>query len=109
MSWAAVIVGVVGIGVSAVQAGSHNKKMQALSGQGLAISNLSYQEQKILNEKILKASTQTDRLNIMANAVSNLKAAQLAQIEKNRNTQTIMIVVGGLLVLTTVFLVKKSS
>jgi hypothetical protein len=45
----------------------------------------------------------------MADAVGALKSAQLVQIEKNRNTATIMIIVGGLVVLTTVFLIKKSS
>lgn len=109
MSWAAVIVGVVGIGVTAVQTSSQNKKMRTIAGQGLAVSNLSFQEQQALNEKILKSQTQSDRLKIMADAVSNLKAAQLTQIEKNRNAQTIMIIVGGMILLGTAFLIRKSE
>jgi uncharacterized protein HemX len=109
MSWAAVIVGVVGIGVTAVQTSSQNQKMRTLGNQSLALSNLSFREQQSINEQMLRAGTQTERLKIMADAVGALKSAQLVQIEKNRNTATIMIIVGGLVVLTTVFLIKKSS
>ena len=109
MSYATIIVGVVGIAVTAVQTSSQNKKVNALAGQGLALSNLSYQEQKAFNEKMLKASTETDRLKVMADAVSNLKAAQLTQIEKNRNNQTVMVIAGGLVLLTAVYLIKKAA
>lgn len=109
MSWAAVIVGVVGITVTAVQTGSQNKKMRALGAQGLALSNLSYLEQQKLNEEMLRAGTQTERLRIMADAVSNLKAAQVVQIEKNRNTTTMMVIGGGIVLLTAVYLIKKAA
>ena len=107
MSWAAVVVGVVSIGVSAYQYADTSKKQGALSNQGLAISNLSYADQRILNEKILKANTQTERLAIMANAVAGINSSQATQAAKNTQNTAILLVAASVTLVVAAFLIKK--
>jgi len=73
-----------------------------------AIGNLSYADQQALNQQMLRATTASERLAILANAVSNVRAAQATQATKNKNTTTILILTGGLVLIIAAFLIKKS-
>jgi len=102
-----IIVAIAGIVIGAVQYADSSKKANKLSNQGLAISSLSYADQRILNEKILKANTQTQRQAILANAVSNIYGQQALQKEKNRQTMAILILTGSTGLIMAAYLYKK--
>ena len=108
MSFVAVAVGVAGIAVSVYQYADASKKQTTLSNQGLAISSLSYADQRALNEKILRANTQNERLAIMANAVAGINSSQAIQDSKNTQTTSILVIVAALSLITAAYLSKKT-
>lgn len=73
-----------------------------------AINNLSYEDQKKLNLKLLQASTQNERLKIMGDSVAAIKAAQVVQAEKNKTTRILIFLGGGLAILLTALIVKRA-
>lgn len=107
MSYVAVAVGIAGLVVSAVQYSDSSKKQVKLGNQGIALSALSQADQRILNDKILRANTQTERLQIMADAVASINAAQAVQASKNTNTTATLVIVAGVALITAAFLIKK--
>lgn len=73
-----------------------------------AFQNLSLEEKKRLDAEMLKSNSQTERMKILLNAVSTIKASQ-EENKKRRNTQlTIAIIGGSVVLLLAVFLIKKS-
>lgn len=102
------IIAVVGLAFSIAGTLSSMKNQRLAGEYGKAISNLSYADQQILNEKILRATTQTERLAIIANAVANIKAAQTVQAAKNKNLTTILILTGAVGLIISAYLLKKS-
>lgn len=73
----------------------------------LAISRLSYLDQKNLNEKVARAKNQNERLAILIQEVNRIKIEQEKEKTK-RDTRNAIIVIGGaLVVLVAVVLLKR--
>jgi hypothetical protein len=103
-----IAVGIAGIVVSVVQYAGTSKKQNYISNQGLAISSLSYADQRALNEKMLKANTQTERQAIMANGVATINAAYAAQSAKNSQATAYLIFGASVALILAVYLIKKA-
>ncbi len=73
-----------------------------------AINNMSYADQVALNQQMLRTSTTTQRIEVLANAVATVRTAQAVQDSKNANTTMFLILGGGLALIATAFLIKKS-
>jgi hypothetical protein len=95
--------------LTGVYTGLKGVKNQKLQGEyANAIAKMSFQDQQILNEKMLKAATQSERLAIMANAVASIKQVQAQQAEKNKNITTMLLITAGMMVLTAAYFIKKA-
>lgn len=80
-----------------------NKKAEL--EQKLAL--LSNQQQAVLNEKLLQASTDTERLAILENAVTQIKIAQVTTAANKENTTALLVLASGIVVITAAIVVKK--
>lgn len=75
-------------------------------------TRLSADEQKRLNEELLRAQTQEERVKILTNAVNLIRseaerATQEAEI-KNKRNRNILIIGGSIALLISIILIKRS-
>jgi hypothetical protein len=70
------------------------------------ISELSRLEQQKLNDKLLLAQNDNDRRKIFADVLAQLNKTRIDAINKPK-TNVAIYIVGGVLILTTIFLVYK--
>ncbi len=72
-----------------------------------ALSTMSQTQQNALNEKILRAKNDNERLSILINAVAQIKIGQ-ASAKTDKDTKMAMIIIGGgVALLLTIFMIKK--
>ncbi len=90
--------------VSTIQAIGDVKKRREFEQ---AYAALSYEEKKKLDAATLNATNQTERLNILANSFSNIKAAQVINKGKKETQLIILIIGGGIVLLAAAFMIKK--
>lgn len=76
-----------------------------------ALSRLDSDRQEALNKQMLRAKNQTERLQILINSISNLKAeesrARIQGKQTSERNKVILIIGGGLALLITAYLIKK--
>lgn len=68
---------------------------------------LSLDQQKRLDEKVLKANTQNERIAIITNAFADVKSREYEAKTKKDTQLAFLVIGGGLAVLLTIFLIKK--
>jgi len=73
----------------------------------LAISRLSYRDQRDLNEKVARAKNQNERLAILIQEVNRIKIEQEKEKTKRDTRNAILIIGGSLVVLVAVVLLKR--
>lgn len=77
-----------------------------------ALSRLSADQQKALNRKLAAAQSQTDRLAILTSAIAQINAQTASEKiraqSRREMTTAILIVGGGVALILTAFLIKKS-
>jgi hypothetical protein len=73
----------------------------------LAISRLSYRDQRDLNEKVARAKNQNERLAILIQEVNRIKIEQEKEKTKRDTRNAILIIGGALVVLVAVVLLKR--
>jgi hypothetical protein len=73
----------------------------------LAISRLSYRDQRDLNEKVARAKNQNERLAILIQEVNRIKIEQEKEKTKRDTRNAIIIIGGALVVLVAVVLLKR--
>lgn len=72
-----------------------------------ALAVLSIDEQRKLNQDISKATSQSKRLEILANSISEYKKAQLQEQGKKETRLALVVLGGGLLLILAVYLLNK--
>lgn len=75
----------------------------------MAISRLSADDQKKLNQKIARVQSQNDRLNILASEITKIQIEQIKEKRKKETTTAIIIIGGSLIVLVSVFLLTRAK
>ena len=75
----------------------------------MAISRLSADDQRKLNQKIARVQSQNDRLNILAEEITKVQIEQLKEKRKKETTTAIIIIGGSLVVLVAVFLLTRTK
>ncbi len=90
---------------SAITGISDAKKRREFEFQ---MSTLSFDEQRKVAEATLRGNNSTERLNILASAISQIKATKTAQEAKKSTNMAIIIIGGSVALLLTVFLIKKA-
>lgn len=106
----AIIGAVTQIGATVATTVAQVKDVQKRRDYETALNRLSYDDQKILNEKMAKASSQNERLAILVQEINKSSIASM-QEESRRDTLNAVIIIGGSLVFlfAIVFLTKKSN
>jgi hypothetical protein len=78
---------------------------------GNALSRLSADRQKELDDRLLRAKTLSERLTILTNAVTMIKVeearAKIQGKQKEETRKILLIVGGGVVLLIAAFLIKK--
>lgn len=75
----------------------------------MAISRLSADDQKKLNQKIARVQSQNERLNILASEITKVQIEQIKEKRKKETTTAIIIIGGSLIVLVSVFLLTRTK
>lgn len=83
------------------------KDMKERRNVELALSRMSAEEQRKLNDKMLRQSSQNERLATLVNAV-NQSNIELTKSKSARDLQTALIVIGAsLAIVITVYFIKR--
>lgn len=72
-----------------------------------ALAVLDNQQQANLNYQMLNAKTDTDRMQILTNAVTSIKQTQLTGTAASQNKNMIMILVAVVVLVMTVYLLNR--
>ena len=75
----------------------------------MAISRLSADEQIKLNQKIARAQTLNERLNILAQEITKMQIEQAKEQSKKQTRNAIFIVGGSVIVLVSVYLLTRNK
>jgi uncharacterized small protein (DUF1192 family) len=75
----------------------------------MAISRLSTDEQIKLNQKIARAQSLNERLNILAQEVTKIQIEQAKEQSKKQTRNAIFIVGGSVIVLVAVYLLTRNK
>lgn len=81
---------------SAITGASLAKKQQQID---LALSNLSAAERNALEQQIALANTETDRIAILENAVTQIQLKRLDNQSATKNSTTVLLFTGAAIVL----------
>lgn len=85
------------------------KDMKERRNVELALSRMSVEEQRKLNEKMLRVSSQNDKLAVLVNAV-NQSNIELTKSKSARDLQTALIIIGSsLAIVLTVYFIKRKK
>jgi hypothetical protein len=75
----------------------------------MAISRLSADDQRKLNQKIARVQSQNERLNILASEITKIQIEQIKEKRKKDTTTAIVIIGGSLVVLLAVFILTRTK
>lgn len=99
----------VTIASAAVSAVTQIKDTQKRREVELAISRLSYRDQRDLNEKVARAKNQNEKLAILLQEVNKAKIEEQKEKTKKDTRNAILIVSGALVVLVAIVLLKRKK
>lgn len=97
----------IAVASAAVSAVTQIKDTQKRREVELAISRLSYRDQKELNEKVSRGKNQNERLAILLQEVNRAKIEEQREKTKKDTRNAILIVGGALILLIAVVIVKR--
>lgn len=97
----------VAVASAAVSAVVEIKDAQKRREVELAISRLSYRDQRDLNEKVARAKNKNERLALLLQEVNKAKIEEQKEKTKKETRNAILIVGGALVVLVAVVLLKR--
>ena len=106
---AKVVESVVNIGTGVANTVADIKDKNKRRDIEMALSRLSAQDQKLLNQKIARAQNQNDRLKILAEEVTKVQIEQVKEQRKKQTTTAIIIVGGSLVLLVAVYLLTRKD
>lgn len=72
-----------------------------------AVSNLSFEQQKKLNEQLLKAKSQQDRIAILSNVALQVQESKKARQTKEIIILSVVVLGSALAILAAVYVLKK--
>lgn len=75
----------------------------------MAISRLSADDQRRLNQKIARTQNQNERLSILAEEITKVQIEELKEKRKKETTTALIIIGGSLVVLVAVFLLTRTK
>ena len=100
---------IAGIGTGIANAVSGIKDTNKRREVELAISRMSADDQRKLNDKIARTQNQNDRLKILAEEITKIQVEQVKELRKKETTTAIIIITGSVVVLVAVFLLTRKS
>lgn len=103
------VTAVVGIGTGVANTISGIKDTNKRREVELAISRMSVDDQRKLNQKIARSQSQNDRLKILAEEITKVQVEQVKEKRKKETTTAIIIIGGSLVLLVAVFLITRKS
>jgi len=103
------ITAAVDVGTSVASTVAGIKDMNKRRDIETAISRLSAEDQRKLNQKIARVQSQNERLNILAEEITKVQIEQLKEKRKKETTTAIIVIGGSLVLLVAVFLLTRSK
>lgn len=74
-----------------------------------ALQRLSYEDKKVLDEKMARAANQNERLSLLVAEVNKYNIEQQKEAGKRETRNAIIIIAGSLLFLGAIFLITKKK
>lgn len=72
-----------------------------------ALQSLNIEEQRKINDQLLKANTQAKKLEILSQSLSDIKKAEIQEQGKKETRLALIVLGGGLLLIAGIYLLKK--
>lgn len=103
------ITAAINVGTSVANTVSSIKDTNKRREIEMAISRLSADDQRRLNQKIARTQNQNERLSILAEEITKVQIEELKEKRKKETTTALIIIGGSLVVLVAVFLLTRSK